>query len=659
MSVDLLPKLFLLLSLVGFTADAARGSQNASPDAAARAQDDSLPGRVQIDRDDFAAFIDAFFESEMEKSNIPGAVFLMVKDGEVFYARGYGYADLERREAVDPEATVFRVGSLSKSFTAVAVLQLVEAGQVDLHEDANAYLERVTVPETFEQPVTLFHLLTRTAGFNETLFGQHARTRDDWLPLAEYLAENLPGRFIAPGHVISYNDHGPSLAGLVVEEVTGQPFAEYVDENIFQPLGMRHTSFEVLDLPEPIAARLAKAYRYEDGEYFPYEYDYILTPPAAGLVSTAADIGRFMNELLEARRSGATRMLSDSMIREMTSRQFGHLPKLPGRAFGFVQHWENQQAGLRKDGQATGFTARMLLLPEHDIGFFVAINRSIFDRGGSFNRAAAFRRLLTTAILDHYFPTDASGPEFEVPEPSPQFAERAVAFTGTYRDVVGSRHTIEKMLYLALPESRIADNGDGTLSINHGRWTEIEPLTFQWGDGGPFYSGFKADADGQITHYFAGAGTYERVPWYATQTFSLRALATFAVVFLSGAFVWGVLALVRRLRRTTSERPPHPGRTALSCVCALQILFLLGFGLFMHFLDFQDMYKGVPVTLAALLVLPEAAALLSLALPFYSFAAWRGGRGTPSIRIYYTTVTLAALLYTPFLYSWKLLGFHF
>ena len=618
---------------------------------------------VPLEREEMGTFIDEVIEAALSEANIPGAVFLMVKDGEVFYSRGYGFANLEQRIPVDPERTVFRVGSVSKTLTSAAVLHLAESGEVSLYEDVNRYVTQVQVPATYARPVTLFNLLTHTGGFDEELFGQHAWTREKWQPLGEYLAEHLPPQFIAPGEVIAYNDHGVSLAGLVVEEVTGTPFAQYVDENIFQPLGMTRSSFDVANLPDDIRRDLATAYRYEDGEYSPYSYDYINTFPAAGLVSSASDMGRFMIELLEVRRNAETHILSDSVVAAMLRRQFGHLPKLPGWTFGFVEERENQQSGLRKDGQATGFTSRMLLLPEHNIGYFASINLSIIGRGGSFNSASRFHRHLTSAILDRYFPADTTNPEWAAPTPPSDFDERASRFTGTYRTVVGSRHTLEKPIFFLHDQASVSDNGDGTLSLGFGRWAEIdEDATFQWADGGPYYRGFRADrADpaGRAAFYFIGAGAYERISWYGTESFTNWAMAFFGLVFLTGALVWTAAALLQLRRKEGGRVRAHPGGWAAAAVCALNILFMVGLMMFFYFTDFQDLFKGFPAKLTALLVLPEGSALMTLALPFFSVAAWRGGYGSVVGRVYFSLVALTALLFVPFLWYWNLLGFQY
>src|SRR5215211_421034 len=115
------------------------------------------------------AFLDEELGREMEKYHIAGAAVSVVKDGELFFAKGYGYADLENKIPVDPEQTIFRIGSVGKLFTWTAVMQLVEQGKLDLDEDINDYLD-FRIPDTYPQPITLKHLLTHTAGFETRYF---------------------------------------------------------------------------------------------------------------------------------------------------------------------------------------------------------------------------------------------------------------------------------------------------------------------------------------------------------------------------------------------------------------------------------------------------------------------------------------------------------
>ncbi len=192
---------------------------------------------------ELAVFLDGLLGGLMAERHIPGAVALVVKDGTVFFAKGYGFADLETRRPVNPEATLFRVASVSKLFTATAVMQLVEQGKLDLHVDVNQYLESFSLKAGFGKPVTLANLLTHTGGFDDAFLGSAQPLEWEPIPLGKYLSIHMPPRVMPPGDLISYSNHGLALAGYLVERASGQPFAEYVKEHILQPLGMQRSGF--------------------------------------------------------------------------------------------------------------------------------------------------------------------------------------------------------------------------------------------------------------------------------------------------------------------------------------------------------------------------------------------------------------------------------
>ncbi len=300
------------------------------------------------DPQELETFLDAFFTSQMKELHIPGAVFILVKDGEVFFAKGYGHANLEKRTPVIPDKTIFRVGSVSKLFTATAVMQLYERKQLKLEDYVNKYLRLFQLEQNYPQPVTFANLLTPTAGFDEHFIGQHAGKISEVIPLEQYLATRMPPRTMPPGQVISYNDHGMSLAGYLVEEISGVPFAQYIDENIFQPLGMSRSSFQQPP-PPPLLLDIAVGYRYKAGTHRPYQYDYLNTTPIAGAISTATDIARFMIAHLQLGRYRNSRILDEATAREMHRQHFTHHPRLRGRAYGFSEWFENGQRAIFHD----------------------------------------------------------------------------------------------------------------------------------------------------------------------------------------------------------------------------------------------------------------------------------------------------------------------
>ena len=195
------------------------------------------------DLDGLETFLDEFFNKNMAELNIPGAAVAVVKDGEILFSEGYGFADLEQQIPVDPAQTIMRVGSVSKLFTATAAMQLVEQGLIDLDKDVNSYLTALQISDELSQPVTLDQLLTHTAGFEDRVIGTSTLSPDEVLPLGEHLGDSIPKRVLEPGSVHSYSNFGFGLTGQLIEEISGMPFTQYVEENILQPVGMTRTTF--------------------------------------------------------------------------------------------------------------------------------------------------------------------------------------------------------------------------------------------------------------------------------------------------------------------------------------------------------------------------------------------------------------------------------
>jgi len=134
------------------------------------------------------AFVDGVIAAQLESLHIPGAAVAVVADGKVYFAKGYGYADLEKHRKVDPETTMFRIASVTKLFTWTAVMQLVEQGKLDLKVDVNAYLKAFKIPATFPEPITLTHLLTHTAGFEDSEIGEYSLDPAHFKSLGQVLA---------------------------------------------------------------------------------------------------------------------------------------------------------------------------------------------------------------------------------------------------------------------------------------------------------------------------------------------------------------------------------------------------------------------------------------------------------------------------------------
>jgi CubicO group peptidase (beta-lactamase class C family) len=330
--------------------------------------------RVTIAPDQLEMFVDDFFAKQMEELHIPGLTFVFVQDGKVLLAKGYGLADLEEGIPFDPEEAVVRIGSVSKLFVATAVMQLVERSELDLHADVNQYLTTFQLDESYPEPVTLAHLLTHTAGFEDP---PYSTTTDpaDIQPLGSYLAERMPPRVRAPGEVFRYCNHGYALAAYIVEQVSGIPFDQYVEEDVLAPLGMERTGYL---LSPPMPQGLAVGYLYEDGGQTPQPIDYDHDYPGGSLVSTAEDMAKFMFAHLQDGCYQDTCILQPATIAEMHQGQFTIRPRETGATYGFTEGFLNGQRLIGHTGAIRGFGASLDLLPEHDMGYFFSFNEECY-----------------------------------------------------------------------------------------------------------------------------------------------------------------------------------------------------------------------------------------------------------------------------------------
>jgi CubicO group peptidase (beta-lactamase class C family) len=426
--------------------------------------------------------VDAAMAAGMTEEHIPGAAIIVVQDRRVVFAKGYGKADVESGRPFTPDQTIFPIASVSKLFTATAVMQLVDSGAVELDTDANRYLESAKVPPTYPEPITVAQLLSHTSGLDE-LPGRRVRSVSELMPLGKFLSQRLVCVH-APGEMTNYSSYGMSLAGLLVEEVSNTPFEDYLRQHIWQPLRMTDTSIAV---PED-KGRLATAYELEGEKPVPMPYEIYQTPPAASILSTADDMSRFMIAHLDEGRFGAQRILSPAATERMHRREATMHPKLPGWTLGFQEGDLNGLRILEHGGDIGGFSTLLTLLPEHDVGFFIVhhfeSNNLRFD--------------IRQAILDRYFPDQR---ETKAPVPDPKKAEDLKRFAGTYRANIFCHSCSSEQ---PVQDFEVEANADGTLTVWGNRWVEVSPLYFVGVDG-KGRTGFAEDKTGRITAMSAGS----------------------------------------------------------------------------------------------------------------------------------------------------------
>jgi CubicO group peptidase (beta-lactamase class C family) len=631
----------------------------------------SSPSRLgPTDRQELEAFVDQFFAEQMPKLHVPGAVFALVKDGKIFFSKGYGYADVEQKTPVSPDRTLFRVGSVSKLLTATAVMQLAEQGKLNLNDDINKYLKRFHIEKKYERPITFANLLTHTDGFDVAwAIGSATRCQQSDKragelsqkdSLEKLLVENLPQRVLPPGEAYLYGDVGLALAGYLVEVISGVPFVQYIDQNILKPLEMGRSSF-LQPLPPNLAADLAAGYIYKNGTYLKRPFTCLKSVPTAAFSATATDMAHFMIAHLQGGRYGTKRILKETTLEEMHRQHFTNFPNTPrtaGAAYGFYERFQNNQRAIEHGGSMAGYTSVLSLIPEKNLGFFVAYNDNKLNEN--------LGEDLYKKFLDRYYP--APKEPASTSQPTANFPQQSQQINGSYRYTRYPRYSIVKLAIFLLESKRLFNlqtNSDGTLTLlpQGTKWVEVEPLLFRYPDSDS-YMGFQQDAQGRITrmsfssHVFA---TYEKLPWYEAPAFQLGLIGFCVLVFLSAWIIWPINPLIQRWRKKTFPllRVTRLAQFLAGLISVLNIFFLIGMFLAIFQINFWEFAFGMPTVVVALLYLPILTAGLTTGLPIVALLAWRDKRWSVLGRLHYLLITLAASVFIVCLNYWNALGFRF
>ena len=528
---------------------------------------DKIPAGVhELTATDVETFLDGIVPLQLERDDIAGATIAVVKDGKLLFAKGYGYADYEKKKPVSAQETLFRPGSVSKLFTWTAVMQLVEQGKLDLDRDVNLYID-FKIPEAFGKPITLKNIVTHTPGFEEQikdLFTVGSESPN----LGAYLKTHIPGRIYPPGTVPAYSNYGAALAGYIVERVSGRPFNEYVEENIFKPLGMIHSTFRQ-PLPPTLAPSMSNGYQLASDEPNPFE---VVVPfPAGSMSSTAADMARFMLAHLQDGQLGDARILRPETARLMHSRQFALDQAANAMAYGFYEESRNGHRIIGHAGDTLYFHSDLHLIPEAGLGFFVSHNS--LGRGQPLPRTTMWEM-----FLDRYFPSTSP------PEPTLGSAkEDAKAVSGTYMLSRRSESSFLKVATL-IEEFIVTPVGDGMIQVAQltgpnekpKRWREVAPMTFLETNGQDKLI-FKADQNGRMQMilpypFFVG----QRVGLFENNRILLPVIGISLLIMLLTLALWPVAWFVRRHYGHKLELTPLERRLRIvvRIVFALDLFFI-------------------------------------------------------------------------------------
>jgi CubicO group peptidase (beta-lactamase class C family) len=493
-------------------------------------------GAHELTKADADAWLDGYMPYALKAGAIPGAVVVVVKDGQILTQRGFGYSDLKTQKPVDPELTLFRPGSVSKLFTWTAVMQLVQAGKLDLDKDVNAYLD-FKIPPRDGKPVTLRNIMTHTAGFSETAkylidFGEKKPG-----PLGKILSRWIPDRIYAPGEMPAYSNYAASVAGYIVERVSGEPFDTYVQRHILTPAGMSHSSF---DQPLPANLKPLMSKGYKPGTDEPQPYEVIGMAPAGALASSGADMGRFMIAHLNHT------LINPQTAQLMYANANKPFSALPAMALGFYHEDRNGLNIVGHGGDTVFFHSDLHLFLDKNVGLYISMN-SIGKDGA----AHALREELLQQFADRYFPAPSKN------QPTLATAkEHGAAISGHY---VSSRAGGFNFLRLAalLGETSVGVDKDGNLiassitdlSGSPRKWREVQPWVWKEVNGADY---LQAIPDGHGAIKMFSITPYAPIIEFLPAPGALNAGWIFPVggaafaILLIAALGWPIVWFVRR-----------------------------------------------------------------------------------------------------------------
>ena len=586
-----------------------------------------------------ALHVTELVEDWLAATGIPGAVVAVVERDQILALEGFGVADIKGEVPVDPARTVFRVGELVRPMTAAAVLQLVERGLIGLDSDLSQRSDMGFLKTGGYGPLTPAQLLLHTAGLDHQTAVTRARTADSVEPLGAYLRRRMPPRVRPPDQISIPSSHGYALAGLLVEEVSGESFASYISNHIFRPLGMSNTTVEPGSLADE---SIATGYRGRESGLADVPPVYTQTIPASFLLTTASDMARWLLALVNYGSFDGNQVLSVAGVENLFVRRFTNHESLPGRTLAFKEGHQYSPAELYMAATGDGFSAVMVLLPHRRVGVFASVNGEI-DLWG-----------VVYEILDRF----DSRVDRRIDPVTTHNSTTAHRFAGRWRDAVVSLASAEKLLSL-IQQDRIMRLDASTIGWRSRSFVAIGPTSFQE-SGGETLLGF-VEGSGPVQFAATEEQVFERLTWYEARPVQMALWTLFAAVFLAAG--WPRLSLPHRhlLLEPDDAFSPRWPLSLARLAATIQFVFIVALAILVASglrSGASPLLYQIPPIIFAVLSLPLVGAALTLvAIPGLG-PVWRSARWTLGRRLRLTLLLVVLVVFLPFLWSWNLLGFN-
>jgi CubicO group peptidase (beta-lactamase class C family) len=600
---------------------------------------------------DLEAFLDGMMPAQLEREDIAGAVIAVVKDGQVIFAKGYGYSDFSKRTPVTPDATLFRPGSISKLFTWTSVMQLVEQGKLDLDRDVNDYLD-FKIPPAFGKPITLGNIMTHTPGFEEIARDLFVADAQHMHSLEQYIKHHTPERIFPPGTIPAYSNYATAMAGYIVQRVSGKPFEKYVAENILAPLEMKRTTF-VQPLSDDMKPMMSQGYARASAPAKPFEF--VEAFPAGSVSTTARDMCNFMIAHLQNGQFGTSQILRPETAKLMHSRYFGTDDRLNGMAHGFYEESANGHRIIGHGGDTALFHSDLHLILDSNVGLFVSYNSA--GKG-----EVSPRSILLEKFLDRYFPY--------TPPPAAKVENAktdAEMVSGVYESSRRFETTFLRLTTL-LGELKVFTNSDGTISIDplkapNGelrKFEEIAPLLYREVNGHD-HVGFKRDGNGEMQFQLDWPFfIFQKVSFRENKYLNYTILGFGLGVVCLTLLLWPFAAMARKHYDKPLDLNPSERRLRLVVrfVCILFVVFFVGWLSALSLANDPGAINGLVTWVTVFGVIGILCVLGTLLACLNAFQSWTAPGRWIWTKLHDTALALACVGLVWFAITWKLMNFN-
>jgi CubicO group peptidase (beta-lactamase class C family) len=615
----------------------------------------TAPAGAELTAADLNAWLDGYLPYALHTGDIAGAVVAVVKDGQILTERGYGYSDVDKRTPVDPKLTLFRPGSVSKLFTWTAVMQLVEQHKIDLDGDVNQYLD-FQIPPREGKPVTMRNLMQHVAGFEEQAKG--IMSEDPQSPGFEALLKQwVPDRVFAPGTTPAYSNYGASLAGYIVQRVSGESFDAYIEKHIFAPLDMQHSTFRQ-PLPAELAPLMSKGYLQASDKPHPFE---IVGPaPAGALSSPGEDMAHFMIAHLQDGEYHGNRILSAETAEMMHNSPLTLMPPLNRMELGFFETNINGREVIAHLGDTEYFHTSLHLFLKDNVGFYVSFNSL-----GKAGAAGSLRTALFDDFADRYFP--GAEPTGRVDEKTA--SKDAAMLVGHWVNSRGSQTTFLTAVGL-LEQTKVSVGSKGELILpfkglneKPRHWVETAP--FVWRDPDSHERLAAKVVDGKVVRFsideLSPFMVFDRVPWYQDGAWLTPLLCISLAALALSVLSWPIAAIVRRRYGATLALDPVSLRAfRLSKIAAALILAALvmwAVTIVRMFKDLNNLGAGYDLTIHLAQFFGVIAFIGGFAAMLWNVrAVWTGKRRWPA-KVWSIVLAVSAFMVLWVAFAFHLIGF--